>query len=178
MGLRDLVDGFTNAAQSVVQPAASVLSGAIAQPISGLAGLFTGNADNVGAVQNALTYQPNTQAGRDGLSALQRAIGQAKTTLIDNNPPVANAIGAYKSAQDWIGERSPVAGAAMAALPTAAMLFAGPGGSVARSAVGSVARDAATGIGDAASAAYANAGAVPAMLSAITRTRREANRTL
>jgi hypothetical protein len=41
-------------------------TGAVAAPLAGLSGIATGgNANVVGRVQDAMTYQPRTQAGQD-----------------------------------------------------------------------------------------------------------------
>lgn len=60
------------------EPALTAGSSAIAEPISGLAGLVTlpfagadAAANNVKAMQEYLTYQPRTQAGMQGLQGLQ-----------------------------------------------------------------------------------------------------------
>jgi outer membrane protein TolC len=47
---------------------------------------------------------------------------------VDNNPPVRAAVNAVNGAVDYVGERSPVAGAALKTLPTAlGLLSGGPG---------------------------------------------------
>lgn len=63
------------------EPALAVGSSAIAEPVSGLAGLATlpfGGADaaanNVKSIQEYLTYQPRTQAGMQGLQGFQQFV--------------------------------------------------------------------------------------------------------
>lgn len=104
-GIKDLASIPIGAGETAL----STISGTIAQPVAGIAGLLnlgaTGNADQaadrVNQVQNALTYQPRTQAGQQMtqvVAAPFNALGQA-----------ADASGQWVS--DTTG--SPAAGAAL-----------------------------------------------------------------
>lgn len=155
--------GFLDQFYRYGEPALGLLSGAAAEPIAGWAGLLSGNPDNVAATRNALTYQPRTEQGQQGMNALANALMSAKTTMVDDNPPVNMLVNALRNGADYVGERSPLAGALLSAAPAAAMAFAGPGGAVARNALTNVSR----GIGrtglNAMEAASTNAGAIPAL---------------
>lgn len=94
----------------------SFLTGSIAEPVSGYAGLVDG-ADAVAATQKAGTYQPRTEAGKQ----IQQGVGQALA-------PLGEAI---TGAEDYLGETtleatgSPALAAAAATIPTAAMELLG-----------------------------------------------------
>src|SRR3954469_3454846 len=142
------------------QPAASLASSAIAEPIAGWAGILSGlDADTVHKVRSALTYQPKSPQGQQGMDALAQFMASAKQKMVDENPPVNAAVNAYKNASDYVGDRSPLAGALMASAPAAAMALLGPGSAPMRSAFGSAGRGVANGL----DTALANAGAAPVM---------------
>ena len=66
---------FGNLIGAALEPSASMATGAIAQPLAGLAGLASplwgGNpADTVRSVQNALTYQPQTTGGQNAMKVI------------------------------------------------------------------------------------------------------------
>jgi len=72
-------DGFLGA--SVIEPAATMISGAIAEPIAGLSGLGALPFDdtekataNIEAVRNALTYIPRTKEGMESLKGIAEFI--------------------------------------------------------------------------------------------------------
>jgi hypothetical protein len=145
--------GLLDGLQRYGEPALGLLSGAVAEPLAGWAGLLTGgNAQNVERARNMLTYQPRSAAGTAGQNALANALLGIKTTMVDQNPPVRMAVDGYNALADKMGMYNPALGAAAKTLPAAAMAFAGPGASQVRGAFGNVAKD-----------MYANAGAVPAM---------------
>jgi hypothetical protein len=121
----------------VAEPAATLVSGAIAEPIAGLAGLarmafapspeeaVRRGAETVGATREALTYQPRTEAGQAGLQAAGAVLA-----------PVGEAL---KGAETFLGDEtfeatgSPALAAAAATLPTAiieAIGFAGTRGAI------------------------------------------------
>jgi hypothetical protein len=112
----------------------------LAEPVAGWAGLLGGGADAVERTRNALTYQPRTQQGQEGMNALANALQSARTTMVDNNPPVNALVKALQATADYAGERSPALGAAVKTAPAALGLFAGPGGSVSRNALAEVVR--------------------------------------
>jgi len=98
---------------SVIEPIATLLSGAIAEPVAGVAGILQtlnpfveegAGAQAVEDVREALTFQPRTQAGQESLQAIggflepvSDALKQAEKTLGDetfkatNSPALAAA---------------------------------------------------------------------------------------
>lgn len=133
---------------SVIEPAAAVVSGAILEPIAGLAGLAAGG--NAGVVRDVqgMAYEPRTQAGQEGMATLgaliQKGVDLANfpisglaglAELVAGNG-IDKAAETLKSVQtqgtgQTLGDRtfeatgSPLAGALAASLPTAAMSVAG-----------------------------------------------------
>jgi predicted GNAT family acetyltransferase len=100
---------------------ASLLSGAIAQPVSGYAGLLAGAtggdaADAVRKTQDALTLQPRTAAGQAALAHLAGGINDLKGAFptADLDPSGTGA-----QAWDWYSQRNPLIAAAMVAAPQA-----------------------------------------------------------
>lgn len=92
IGIAQRQEGFPGA--GVIEPAAAIVSGALAEPIAGLAGIIdplnpfstaAGPAEAVQATREALTFQPTTPAGQAGLQELgqvaQRGIEIATTPL-------------------------------------------------------------------------------------------------
>jgi len=124
------------------EPGLGLLSGAVAEPIAGWAGLLSGgNAQNVANVRNMLTYQPRSAAGVAGQNDLANALLGVKTAMVDENPPVRMAVDGYNALADKMGMYSPALGAAARTAPAAAMAFMGPGSSVTRKAFANVATD-------------------------------------
>ena len=78
----------------VAEPAVTMATGFIAEPVAGLAGLATANPDNVGRVRDALTYAPRTPEGRQGMQNLAEAVSPAL--------PFLDAAG---TAGEWAGNR-------------------------------------------------------------------------
>ncbi|MCP5015632.1 MAG: hypothetical protein GY938_10205 [Ketobacter sp.] len=110
----------TDTIASVIEPAATLITGAIAEPIAGIAGIAQAvnplaeegaGARAVEATREALTYQPRTEPGREGLEAVGEAI-----------EPVAEV---FKGAETFLGDKtfsltgSPALAAAAATIPTA-----------------------------------------------------------
>jgi hypothetical protein len=132
--------------QGALELGAGAATAVPAKIAGGLAGLATAanpyasstGGDTVRSVENALTYQPTSQASKDVGAALGR-VGDYLTDAdlpkggiqgIHNvNIPVraAQAASAYGAAADYVGERSPTAGAVLKTAPTAAG-FLLPGG--------------------------------------------------
>lgn len=95
--------------EAILEPAATIASGIIAEPLAGVAGVVQSlnpfadqgaGARAVEATREALTFQPRTEAGREGLQALgsvlepvTSAIESAETTLGDIGFDVAGPIG-------------------------------------------------------------------------------------
>jgi hypothetical protein len=108
---------------AVAEPLATLATGAIAEPIAGLAGLARAafapspeeavrrGAETVGATREALTFQPRTQAGQEGLQAVGSVLA-----------PVGEAL---QAAETFLGDEtfeatgSPALAAAAATIPTA-----------------------------------------------------------
>lgn len=96
--IRAQIDKSNNYIASVVEPALTVATGALAEPISGfvgLAGLPFGVDASTNAIrrtQEALTYQPRTQSGQAGL----QAVGQALA-------PIGEAI---EGASSYLGDKT------------------------------------------------------------------------
>lgn len=104
----------------------TIISGAIAEPIAGLAGLATlpfadaeKATENIEAVREALTFIPKTP---EGLAALQR-VGEVLA-------PVGKAVEAVEAGAGELagGQEAPVAAALATAAPTAALSTLGFGG--------------------------------------------------
>ena len=101
------------------ETAGSIASGILAQPVSGLAGILAipggpeKAANAVRVTQNALTYQPRTESGRNALAALGEGLA-----------PVTNALSRVQQATGDAGYAmgGPVGGMLGATLPDAAMM--------------------------------------------------------
>lgn len=103
----------------VIEPAVTAITGAGAEVIAGAAGIVKGllpgeegvAAETVAATREALTFQPRTEAGKEGLKALGEALAPIGETL--------------ESAEKWLGDEvfgatgSPTLAAAAATIPTA-----------------------------------------------------------
>ena len=120
---------------AVVEPLGTLISGAIAEPVAGLAGLARAafapspeaavqrGAETIAATREALTFQPKTEAGQEAL----RTVGGVLA-------PVGEAL---RAAETFLGDEtfeatgSPALAAAAATIPTAvieAIGFAGTKG--------------------------------------------------
>lgn len=152
MGALDLLKRYA-------EPALTLGSGALAEPIAGWAGILSGgDPDAIAKARAALTYQPRSQEGQAGLAALANALRAAKTNVVDNTP-IGSAVNAFGNAADYVGDRNALAGALMRTAPAAALTFLGPGGALSRNAVASAVR----GGESAGRGIIANASAVPSM---------------
>ena len=128
MGLRQYLE-------SIVQPTATIATGAVAEPLAGLAGLLgialpgsEGQGSRwVDDVRSELTYTPKTDSGKKGMDNLGQLLQSAKRAMVDNNPPVRKMVEGYDALADYGGEVSPEMGAFIKTLPVAAMTLAGPG---------------------------------------------------
>ena len=117
-------EGFPGA--GVLEPAATVISGAIAEPLAGLAGIAQAinpfadpgaGAEAVEATREALTFQPRTEAGQAGLQSVGEVLA-----------PVGEVVsGAEKALGDTTFELtgSPALAAFATSLPTAALEIIG-----------------------------------------------------
>lgn len=141
-----------------LEAGASVLSGAVAEPVAGWAGILSGgNADKVQATRQAMTYQPRTEAGQQAMAGIGDILGSIKDAAMRS--PIGTAVNGFNAVADRAGEASPALGAAVKTAPAAMGMLFGPGGSVARQAVGNVAQ----GAGRVANVAADNAAMVPRM---------------
>lgn len=121
-------------AKSVVEPAMTAASAAFAEPVSGLVGLaalpFGADVSTraIERTQDAMTYQPRTEAGQQGLQGLMSFLG-----------PVGEAI---EGASSYLGDNvyeatgSPAAGAAAYSVPAMGLELLGLKGTRAASKAG------------------------------------------
>ena len=104
------------ALSAIAEPAATLVTGALAEPIAGLAGigaLLPGGrtpTEAIEATREALTFQPRTEAGKAGLQAVGEVL-----------QPVGEAIQATEKVLGDVGFEiaGPVGGAIGATIPTA-----------------------------------------------------------
>jgi len=111
---------------SVIEPAATLISGAIAEPIAGIAGIIQSlnpfseegsGAKAVESVKESLTFKPKTEPGKKGLQAVS-----------DVMEPVASAL---SEAESFLGDEafestgSPALAAAAKSIPTALLEIIG-----------------------------------------------------
>jgi len=116
-GVQDEGASFPGA--SFIEPTAAVISGAIAEPIAGLAGIVMASdpvaeqgagAKAVESTREALTYKPRTEAGKQGLQSVGEALA-----------PIGEAM---KGAESYLGDEvfkatdSPALAAAATTIPT------------------------------------------------------------
>ena len=116
--------GFAGA--GIIEPAATIISGAVAEPIAGIAGIAQAinpfadpgaGARAVEATREALTIQPKTEAGRESLG-----------TIAETIKPVADVLSA---AETFLGDEtlkstgSPALAAAAKTIPTALLEVVG-----------------------------------------------------
>lgn len=146
-----------NALTAVAEPAAAIVSGMVAEPIAGLAGIAQSispmseqgaGAQVVQSTREALTYQPSTQSGQQGLKTIGDLMkagidivnypisGLAGLTELLSGQGVEQAANTVQSVQDTglsktMGERafqatgSPLAATVAESIPTAVMAAAG-----------------------------------------------------
>lgn len=107
---------------SVVEPVTTLTTGAIAEPLAGIAGIaktITSGADEgaktVEAIREALTYKPRTVAGQEALQTVGETLAPVAKgmDLLDFSEEIFDITG------------SPLAASIFATLPTAAMELAG-----------------------------------------------------
>jgi len=107
-----------NLTTGILEPAATMVTGAIAEPLAGLAGIGAAlipggrsGGEAVEATREALTFQPRSEAGQRGLAAVGKALG-----------PIGEA---FSSIEDTLSDKtfeltgSPVLAAAAGTIPTA-----------------------------------------------------------
>jgi len=108
---------------AVLEPAAVLASGAIAEPVAGLTGIGAATvggaeegADAIAATREALTYRPKTASGQRSMEAISSAV-----------EPVSKAIQGTEQFLGDVGEKigGPVGGAIGETIPTAALTALG-----------------------------------------------------
>ena len=72
--IQDVLGAMTASAKAVAEFGLMMGSASIAEPLSGLAGIATGNIDNIAKVQDALTYQPRTRAGQVAMKSIAKDV--------------------------------------------------------------------------------------------------------
>lgn len=72
--IQDVLGAMTASAKAVAEFGLMMGSASIAEPLSGLAGIATGNIDNIAKVQDALTYQPRTKAGQVAMKSIAKDV--------------------------------------------------------------------------------------------------------
>lgn len=112
-----LVNTAKNLYGSFLEPAATLASGAIAKPLSDVAGLAAIPANALGltsadpadvkaAVQNGMTYQPRTDAGKETTALIGKiadaTVGNATRYVGDKAAQAAAALGASPSTADVV----------------------------------------------------------------------------
>lgn len=114
------------AISQVLEPAAALVSGALAEPIAGIAGIAQAinpfaepgaGAQAVEATREALTFQPRTQAGQAGLQAVGEAVAPVAETLTGAEEALGEAT--------FEATGSPLLATAAKTLPTALLELAG-----------------------------------------------------
>lgn len=120
-GPKSLAGGIS----AVVEPAATMVSGAIAEPVAGLAGIATLAFDdvskateNIEAVRNALTFVPPTKEGMDSLKKVAEAL-QPAAELMESGEKALGEAGfeAAGPVGGAIGETAITAGLSAIGLP-------------------------------------------------------------
>ncbi len=108
---KDFLIDIKNNAYGLGENAASLLTGAIAQPVSGYAAMFD-PVNGAQAIREGMTYQPRTEAGRMYQQGVAQAIGKAVK-------PVMPVVDTWQKGVDIAGRYSPTFGALLQTTPTA-----------------------------------------------------------
>jgi len=155
----DFTKPIVDFSKKYVEPAFQLAAGLPSEIAGGLAGLVTANPDNVAKIAEMLKkpFQAQSAPAKETLQKLADILSGTKKTMVDDNPPIRMAVDGYNSLTDYARDRSPLLGAAMKTLPTAAMTLLGPGSAMARDAFASAGRGALS----AGEQAMRNAAAVP-----------------
>ena len=165
----DFTSPLLNLYKKYGEPALQLAAAAPAEMLGGLAGLVTGNPNNVRKVSDYLQqpFQAQSPQAKKSLNDLAGGLASIKKTMVDDNPPVNALVNGYNNLNDYVGDRSPLLGAAMKTLPTAAGMFLAPGSAPVRDAFASAGRGALS----AGEQAMRNASAVPAVRGALSHQR-------
>jgi len=125
---KQLTESFPGS--SFIEPAATLVTGALAEPISGLAGIaqainpFAEEGAGVKAIQEtreALTYRPRTEEGKKGLETVSEVLSPIVETLKDAEQ--------YLGDETFEATKSPALAAAAGTIPTALIELIGLAGS-------------------------------------------------
>ncbi len=108
---KDFLIDIKNNAYGLGENAASLLTGAIAQPVSGYAAMFD-PVYGAEAIKQGMTYTPRTEAGKMYQQAAARTLGEAVN-------PVMPVIDTWQQGVDIAGRYSPTFGALLQTTPTA-----------------------------------------------------------
>lgn len=108
---KDFLIDIKNNAYGLGENAASLLTGAIAQPVSGYAAMFD-PVHGAEAIKQGMTYTPRTEAGKMYQQAAARTLGEAVN-------PVMPVIDTWQQGVDIAGRYSPTFGALLQTTPTA-----------------------------------------------------------
>lgn len=111
----------------VIEPAAALISGALAEPLAGIAGIAKGllpgdagdAAQAVESTREALTFQPRTKAGQEGLQTAGEFVEPA-TAFLQN-------VETFLGDETFETTKSPALAAAATAIPTAILEALGIG---------------------------------------------------
>lgn len=120
--ISDVLGALAASAKAVVEFAGTVGSASIAEPIAGLTGLATGDIDKIGKIQDMLTYQPRTQAGRIAMQSIAKQV----TTL--SEAAGLNHLSGYwrdRVVPALQQQAGPIAGSVLAAVGLAAITALG-----------------------------------------------------
>jgi hypothetical protein len=127
-------------AERFIDPALTLATGAIAEPVAGIIGAATaaipGTPEGAGAgvadiVREKLTFQPKGVAGQEGLQAFSETVGGAITTTLDAVTQFGRDIGVPEVLLQPVGDvvfeatGSPAAATAAATAPAAIFEFLG-----------------------------------------------------
>ena len=107
-----------------LEPAATMASATVAEPVSGIAALLTGNPENVQRVQQALTYNPRTREGQEGLKVLSETFQQLTEALGVDEATKYFEQTIVPNLQQTFGDE---AGSAMGAMAMGALAVGRPG---------------------------------------------------
>jgi hypothetical protein len=111
-------------ASSIIEPAATLISGAVAEPIAGIAGIVSGavGGDPVAAIEStreAFTLQPTTESGRRGMEVVQEFLAPVGEALQDAEKALGDSV--------FDATGSPTLAAAATTIPTAILELIGIG---------------------------------------------------
>lgn len=107
------------------EPALTVGTGLLAEPVAGWAGLMSGDPSKVEKVHHALTYLPRTESGTEGLHGFNQFLSGAGQRVMDA-PYLGAAVRNFGESADKLGAYSPALGAALRTAPAMVALGVAP----------------------------------------------------